>query len=131
MLVHIPVSLGELFDKISILNIKKKEMASHPSIDEIHRELELLEEAYKPLEIGDIETIHSYIRLYETNALLWDICEKRREQELSGDFGEDFIEASRKEYMLNDQRARIKRGINQMYKSHLVEVKSYGSFDDS
>ena len=123
--ISVPISLGELIDKITILEIKKKNMTGN-KLKNVLKELKLLENILqdKNLEI-DIELINN---LKETNKILWEIEDNIRIKESNQKFDKEFIQLARSVYKENDKRASIKKEINQKYNSELVEEKSYNNY---
>lgn len=117
-----PVSLGELIDKITILEIKQIHMTGI-KLKNVNKELKLLRNILqdKNLEI-DIDLINS---LKEVNNNLWQIEDNIRIKERDQKFNKEFIQLARSVYKENDKRASIKKEINQKYNSELVEEKSY------
>ena len=117
-----PVSLGELIDKITILEIKQIHMTGI-KLKNVNKELKLLRNILqdKNLEI-DIDLINS---LKEVNNNLWEIEDNIRIKERDQKFNKEFIQLARSVYKENDKRASIKKEINQKYNSELVEEKSY------
>tara|TARA_Y100001968_G_scaffold198534_1_gene182120 strand:+ start:228 stop:635 length:408 start_codon:yes stop_codon:yes gene_type:complete len=117
-----PVSLGELIDKITILEIKQIHMTGI-KLTNIDKELKLLKYILqnKNLEI-DIDLINN---LKEVNKNLWEIEDNIRIKERNQEFDKEFIHLARSVYKKNDKRASIKKEINQKYNSELVEEKSY------
>ena len=117
-----PVSLGELIDKITILEIKQIHMTGI-KLKNVNKELKLLKKILqdKNLEI-DIDLINS---LKEVNNNLWEIEDNIRIKERDQKFNKEFIQLARSVYKENDKRASIKKEINQKYNSELVEEKSY------
>ena len=118
MKIKIPVSVGELIDKITILEIK----ASLSDDEYIHKELAELNAIKYTLPI--IPLGHQ-IRLKEVNQTLWDIEDKIREKEKKEEFDAEFIELARSVYINNDKRAEIKREINEETNSTYREVKIF------
>ena len=120
-----PISLGELIDKITILEIKQIHM-SGIKLKNVNKELKLLKKILqnKNLEI-DIDLINS---LKEVNNNLWKIEENIRIKERHQKFNKEFIQLARSVYKENDKRASIKKEINQKYNSELIEEKSYSNF---
>ena len=117
-----PVSLGELIDKITILEIKQIHMTGI-KLKNVDKELKLLKKTLqdKNLEI-DIDLINN---LKEVNNNLWEIEKNIRIKESNQKFDKEFIQLARSVYKVNDKRASIKKEINQKYNSELVEEKSY------
>ena len=120
-----PVSLGELIDKITILEIKQVFMTG-TKLKNVDKELKLLKNLIqdKNLEI-DIDLINN---LKEVNKNLWKIEDKIRIKERNQEFDKDFIELARSVYKENDKRSSIKKEINLQYHSELVEEKSYDKY---
>jgi len=120
-----PVSLGELIDKITILEIKQIYMTGI-KLKNVDKELKLLQEILqdKNLEI-DIDLINN---LKEVNNNLWEIEDNIRIKESNQKFDKEFIQLARSVYKENDKRASIKKEINQKYHSELVEEKSYNNY---
>lgn len=130
-LVFAPISVGELIDKISILQIKLEKFIDENSLRHIEFERDSLIKEFNKIEDNDIENLHEYQELYKVNSMLWDICEERREMEANNDFSIAYVELSRAEYKTNDQRAILKKKINQNYNSQVFEVKSYRWFNEN
>ena len=123
--VSIPVSIGELYDKVSILEIKKQKLKGK-SLLNVEKELDLLFGILQNLDIRIDNQLFDQLRL--VNSTLWDIEDQIREREHNSDFGNEFIELARSVYLQNDRRASIKRMINQLTRSDIVEEKSYRSY---
>ncbi|MES2492147.1 MAG: DUF6165 family protein [Pseudomonadota bacterium] len=121
---HIPVSWGELLDKITILEIKRERIAEPPARANVELELKLLRRVAGRFAGGShVQPLVS--RLKCVNAELWEIEDDIRAREAEGDFGPRFIALARSVYHRNDLRAALKRQINQSLGSLLVEEKSY------
>ena len=119
------ISAGELFDKITILEIKKSKISNKEKLIDIDKELSSLNETVKKF-IPDQSSISNYINeLKNINLKLWDIEDGKRAAEKNNDFGEKFIELARNVYKFNDERAKIKLAINTSLGSNIKEVKSY------
>ena len=119
------ISLGELIDKITILQIKTKQFKG-VALANVNKELKNLESILNNLQLN-IEP--SFIqRLKEVNAELWQIEDEIRDKERKKEFGESFIRLARSVYQQNDRRAAIKKEINTTYRSVLVEEKSYQQY---
>ena len=119
------ISAGELFDKITILEIKKTKIFNKEKLDDIEKELLSLNETVKKY-IPNQNNISKYINdLKDINLKLWHIEEGKRAAEKNKDFGENFIELARNVYKFNDERAKIKLAINTSLGSNIKEVKSY------
>jgi len=127
MIIDIPVSIGEVFDKITILSIKSEKISDKLKLDLIRRELLLLEERSSDAKTN--ATVSELITsLRGTNYCLWQIEDKIREKEKEGSFGEEFVALARLVYMINDIRADIKNRINLALQSEISEVKSYAPY---
>mgnify|MGYP001242089931 FL=1 len=122
------ISVGELLDKISILEIKQKNIKDEQKIKIISKELESLNYTLKK-DVHITDEIKSlYEDLKKINIKLWNIEDGKRDCERNGDFGERFIQLARRVYIENDQRARIKNKINKISGSNISEVKSYDEY---
>jgi hypothetical protein len=122
------ISPGELLDKISILTIKLSRIADQTKLVNIHHEHDLLMAKYNALQLpsADIEKLtRLFNALTEINTVLWEIEDNIRDCEREGNFGPKFIELARSVYKSNDKRSELKRDINTVLQSKLVEEKSY------
>lgn len=125
---HAPISWGELIDKITILEIKVIKITSTVANGNVKKELLFLTNiADSVLKQDGLQSLKKELR--EVNLKLWDVEDNIREKELAGDFDQVFIELARSVYKLNDIRAKIKKSINTVLKSELVEEKSYKDFE--
>ena len=122
---HVPVSWGELIDKITILEIKSIRITSATAVANVRLELDLLNEKASQLIISKPDLLKLKDDLTLVNQALWEIEDKIRDKEAAGDFGLEFIDLARSVYKTNDHRAAIKREINLLLKSKLMEEKSY------
>ena len=123
--ILVPISVGELIDKITILEIKSERIENARQLENIARELAAL----RAVRLDDIaELARLAAELKRVNAELWEIEDAIRDCDARGDFGATFIELARAVYRLNDERSRIKKAINIASGSRLVEEKSYKSF---
>ena len=120
----VPISWGELIDKITILEIKNEELKSAMARSNVKKELVLLNEISATLPILN-EISGPRNELSKVNVMLWDIEDEIRAKESTLNFDEEFIELARSVYKLNDHRAAIKRKINEFLSSDLKEEKSY------
>ena len=119
------ISAGELVDKITILEIKKKKIKDQEKLAEVDKELISLNDTFKK-NINQNTDLKNMIKdLKEINLKLWDIEDGKREAEKNKKFDNKFIELARNVYKLNDERAKIKLKINQFLGSNIKEVKSY------
>lgn len=125
--VLVPISVGELIDKIVILEIKSERIKNANQLANIANELGAL----RAVRLGDVDRARLdalSAELKRVNAKLWEVEDSIRECDARGDFGDDFIELARAVYQFNDERARLKKAINVESGSRLVEEKSYKSF---
>ena len=121
----VPISVGELLDKISILEIKAEAIADPAKHANVMRELAALD-AVRGREVAEVPELPAlYSELKSVNLALWQIEDSIREHERDGQFDERFIELARGVYRNNDRRAVLKRRINQLTGSEIVEEKSY------
>ena len=120
-----PISLGELIDKITILQIKTQHLKG-AALDNVKKELESLETTQNDLQLNIDTTLIQ--RLKEINQTLWQIEDDIRDQERQKNFGDTFIRLARSVYQQNDRRAAIKKEINTTYGSAFVEEKSYQQY---
>jgi hypothetical protein len=127
--IFVPVSPGELIDKITILRLKSERMSDPVKLANVVRELELLNTvAQRSIpESGQLTKLTE--ELLETNSNLWDIEDDIRRLESKRQFGDGFIALARSVYFTNDRRAEIKKEINLLLGSRIVEEKSYVSVD--
>lgn len=121
-MIEVPISWGELVDKITILEIKAERMDDPKKLANVTRELWLLNRKLSPVAT---QVLRLKLRLKEVNTKLWDIEDEIRDCERAKDFGARFVELARAVYVTNDQRADVKREINFALSSELVEEKSY------
>jgi len=127
--MKVEISIGELLDKISILEIKLLNIKDKEKSKNVYKELETLNPYFQDLldEYG-IEIKNLYIKLSNINKTLWNIEDDIREKEKVEEFDEEFVELARSVYITNDQRAEVKKEINLLTKSELVEEKSYSDY---
>ena len=127
MMPHVPVSCGELIDKITILEIKIERLRAPEAAANAARERDALREAEAGLppsaELDRLKT-----ELLAVNRRLWDIEDAIRDQEARQSFDAAFIERARAVYRTNDERARIKRAINLLLHSGIIEEKQYARY---
>ena len=126
--ILVEVSVGELLDKISILEIKKEKIKDSDKLIFINDEyLVLTKQLDKNIALKD-ELKKLYEELKAINTKLWDIEDKKRMCEKNSDFGENFIKLSRDVHFLNDDRAKIKLAINNKTGSKIKEIKQYTNY---
>ena len=123
--VVIPVSPGELLDKITILRIKAARILDAAKLANVKLELALLEQAWNDAGGGAYDVSQHQHALQHVNEQLWDIEDRIREKEAKQTFDREFIELARAVYVSNDERAAIKRRINELLGSRILEEKSY------
>jgi hypothetical protein len=123
MIIHAPISIGELIDKITILELKLEFLTDTNKLSNVNTELTHLTKILNELSIPDIVDERDALKL--VNRKLWHIENFKRECEKNQTFGEEFIETARQVYLKNDLRAEIKRRINLMVGSTIIEEKSY------
>ena len=128
MEVNIPVSLGELLDKISILEIKSIKISNESKLTNIKKELSGLKKVLENLNINFSEIKKLYEELYKINLGLWEIEDSIRILEKNKNFEKDFIDLARSVYITNDKRFQVKNEINKLFNSNYVEEKSYEDY---
>lgn len=125
--IRISLSVGEIFDKITILQIKQNKITDKEKL--INVETELFEIKNIVNHYNNDEVVNLLVRnLKNVNLQLWEIEDKIRIKESQKEFDKEFIELARSVYIVNDKRAKIKKDINLKTNSHLVEEKSYTSY---
>lgn len=117
-----PISVGELLDKITILQIKLNNTTDQSKLDNINLELRDLHSLVPKLNPKAHELM---AHLQQINQTIWDIEDHIRDLEKNNDFGNDFVETARKVYKNNDLRAKVKREINEICNSYIIEEKIY------
>ena len=128
MSIKIEVSIGELLDKISILQIKAERIDDPSKVKNINKELDVLMSLWNDSPYSDTNLSSEINELKNINEALWDIEDKIRDKERNQLFDKDFIELARSVYFTNDKRAEIKRVINSKTGSELIEEKSYSDY---
>ena len=126
--ILVEVSVGELLDKISILEIKKEKIKDPEKLKFINDEYNILKDQLNKNVKSDQKIDDLFRSLKEINAKLWVIEDDKRLCEKNSDFGEKFIKLSRNVHFLNDDRAKIKLEINQHTKSKIKEIKEYTNY---
>jgi hypothetical protein len=120
-----PISAGELIDKITILRVKATRIGDPAKEANVRAELALLEETAARELAGSPDLERLTDELTQINAALWDIEDGKRDHERRQDFGPSFVALARRVYIDNDRRAAVKRAINALAGSEIVEEKSY------
>jgi len=126
--ILVEVSMGELLDKISILEIKKEKIKDPEKLKFINNEYNILNEQLKNNVKSEDKLNNLFKSLKEINNKLWVIEDEKRLCEKNSDFGEKFIKLSRNVHFLNDNRAKIKLEINKHTKSKIKEIKEYTNY---
>ena len=126
--LSIPISFGELIDKITILEIKSERMADAGKLANVRAELGLLDKTWAAHPSSRVDIRSERARLKAVNELLWDIEDRIRLKEKAQAFDAEFVELARAVYFRNDERAAVKREINLKLGSSLVEEKSYQDY---
>lgn len=128
MTIQTEISFGEFLDKLTILEIKAERISAPDKLENINRELSLLREIWSrhPASATDISA--PLARLKAINEQLWEIEDDIRDKERNREFDQRFIELARAVYVTNDERAAVKRELNERLGSGLVEEKSYADY---
>ena len=126
--IIVEVSIGELLDKISILEIKQDKIKDPEKLKFINKEHSILKDQLEKNVKSDDRLNKMYLSLKEINSKLWVIEDDKRQCEKDKDFGEKFIKLSRDVHFLNDDRAKIKLEINNHTGSRIKEIKEYTSY---
>jgi hypothetical protein len=124
----VPISPGELIDKITILEIKSQRITDPAKLANVRTELAMLKETWSASAWSAIDIGAEWTGLRDVNAQLWDIEDRIRDKERDSQFDAAFIELARAVYVTNDERAALKRRINTRLGSALVEEKSYADY---
>jgi len=128
MELKVEISVGELLDKITILEIKSERITDPTKLANITTELETLRRTWEASPLAELDLGDLSFRLKAVNEALWDIEDGIRALEAAQSFGDEFIELARAVYHRNDERAALKREINRLAGSRLVEEKSYTDY---
>ena len=128
MKINIPVSVGELIDKLTILELKRQWSHDAEKIKHILHETSELDKLYEQNIKETDEIIQCRSNLYEINRYIWMIEDKIRKKENRKEFDEEFIQLARDVYITNDKRFEVKNKINNILNSEIKEVKSYESY---
>jgi hypothetical protein len=124
----VPISPGELIDKITILEIKSQRMTDPAKLANVRTELAMLAETWSASAYSATDISAEWTGLRDVNAQLWDIEDRIRDKERDSQFDAAFVELARAVYVTNDERAALKRRINTRLGSVLVEEKSYADY---
>ena len=128
MNINVDLSIGEFFDKMTILEIKRERITDRDKLENINKEYSYLEGLLDELSITRKDVAEEVGKLKEVNEKLWIIEDDIREKERRKSFDAEFIELARSVYITNDQRSEIKRAINLKLGSNFVEEKSYEEY---
>jgi peptidoglycan hydrolase CwlO-like protein len=120
------ISLGELVDKITILEIKSEKITDSAKLEHISKELNTLNKSLDELNLSGLTELKAGLK--EVNGKLWVIEDDIREKERNSVFDDEFIQLARSVYVTNDERFRLKNTINTKFGSHINEVKSYKEY---
>ena len=125
--MKIEVSIGEIVDKLTILDIKMTNILDPEKLKNISKEYGYLKDVVED-DLGISTTSEEYNKLLNINKELWDIEDDIRDKERNGEFDERFVELARAVYVTNDKRAEAKKEINLKFGSNFVEEKSYAKY---
>ncbi len=126
--MKVEMSLGDVVDRITILRIKVERIGDAARRENVRRELAVLEAAWSDAGLPALEGLADWAPLSAVNARLWAIEDALRDRERARDFGPAFVEDARAVYHLNDERAALKRRLNLLLGSEIVEEKSYAAY---
>ncbi len=130
---YIPVSIGELFDKYTILLLKQKNVKDNDKLNSINKELNYLKEHINNNKLNNelFDELYNELfdELYNINQKLWEIEDSIRIKEYNKQFDDEFINLARSVYINNDIRANIKNKINNYFNSDIIEIKSYFQYN--
>ena len=126
--INTPISVGELFDKITILEIKRAKIKDKNKLIHVKNELKLLRNIVNKKNIKKRNISNLINQLKNINTRLWNVEDKLRVYEKNKSFKSEFIALARKVYFMNDKRAKLKNEINVYTKSQINEVKSYEEY---
>ena len=126
--IKVPVSPGELVDKLTILEIKAANISDAVKLANVNVELKLLQETWDASAYARVDIRAEWKQLRDINKKLWDIEDDIRDKERAREFDQQFIELARAVYVTNDERAAVKKQINAKLGSTIVEEKSYAKY---
>lgn len=128
MTLKVDVSAGEFLDKLTILEIKSERITEEDKLRNVRKELELLEKSWKESPLGKMDVSSHIDDLRKINESLWDIEDRIRLKEAKQAFDDEFVQLARSVYKFNDKRAAVKRELNRILGSDLMEEKSYPDY---
>lgn len=128
MEINSPISLGELVDKITILEIKISKISDNNKLQNVQNELNKLREIMLNLKLENESIKNLKDQLFEINQKLWEVEDSLREKENEKKFDDEFINLARKVYALNDKRFEFKNELNKSFGSEIIEEKSYKKY---
>lgn len=128
MSIRVPISVGELLDKLTILRIKSERISDPDKLANVRRELEALEATWAESPFSEHDLTAELEQLQRVNETLWDIEDQIRLKESRLEFDQEFIELARSVYLTNDERAAVTRDINVKVGSDIVGEKSYTQY---
>ena len=128
MALKMEVSIGEFLDKITILEIKSERIEDPGKLENVAKELDLLRGTWERSQLSATDIASQMKALKQVNEALWDIEDKIRRKEADQSFDDEFLQLARSVYQSNDHRAAIKRELNSLLGSDLVEEKSYPDY---
>lgn len=123
--MRVEAPYGDVVDRIAILLLKERHLDDGPRRENVRAELAALREAWRDEGLPPIEGLAAWEALSLVNSRLWDVEDALRDCERNTDFGAEFVRLARSVYVLNDERAALKRGINDALGSRLIEEKVY------
>ena len=126
--IQVPISPGELIDKLTILEIKSANIRDAAKLANVNVELKLLQDTWRSSAFANATIDAEWTLLREINKKLWDIEDLIRDKEREKKFDQEFIELARAVYFTNDERATVKKQINTKLGSKIVEEKSYAKY---
>ncbi len=126
--ICVDISPGELIDKITILELKLERISDPAKLVNVRHEYEVLMGVYAREVVENVELRGLVERLKKINAALWDIEDNIREHERARDFDAGFVALARSVYRTNDERSAVKRSINELLASKIIEEKSYAAY---
>ena len=127
-MINVELSFGEFLDKITILEIKSERIKDPAKLENINKELNLLRDLWQANEKSKIDITQEMAQLKSINEKLWEIEDDIRDKERAKEFDERFVELARAVYVTNDERANVKKVLNQKLGSELIEEKSYADY---